>query len=152
MNASQSIDPVAAFLAVAFMLGITLLFAGTLCGVCLLIAPFGWRRLSFRWRTAEKPEGRRLWPQSSRIGPVGYNNCILVRFSDRGLFLSVIVFFRAGHPTVLIPWDRVRLFERKWWVFRADCLEIFDEKSLGWVTIPRRAIDWLPSSFRSNPV
>ena len=42
------------------------------------------------------------------MGWMNYNGVLQVGSTDQGLYLGVVVFFRVGHRSLLIPWDRVR--------------------------------------------
>ncbi len=48
--------------------------------------------------------------QSATFGRFcNYNGCLKVGSSPEGLYLSPIVFFRAGHPALLVPWNEIRV-------------------------------------------
>ena len=55
---------------------------------------------------------------SGRVGVVNYNNVLRVGCDRFGLYLSVLVFFRAGHPPLFIPWNEVHGVERKDFLWR----------------------------------
>lgn len=42
------------------------------------------------------------------MGPVSYRGVLTIHATPIGLFLSVMVLFRLGHPPLLIPWSAVR--------------------------------------------
>lgn len=65
----------------------------------------GWSRLASRYRQSMHLPGKQLRAQSGalRYG-MGYNNALTFTLSRRGLGLSVMFLFRAGHPPLLIPW------------------------------------------------
>ena len=47
---------------------------------------------------------------------VRYAGVIKATSAPQGLYLSVPFFFRLGHPTLLIPWDQIRVSRtKKWW-------------------------------------
>ncbi len=46
--------------------------------------------------------------QSGSVGRVSYRSCLTVHRSAEGLFLSVLLPFRPGHPPLFIPWNAVR--------------------------------------------
>jgi len=67
----------------------------------------GWRRLADRFPRRGQPSGRRFWLQSGKFGQVAYSRCLTIRSSPDGLYLSMLLPFRLGHPPLFIPWDAV---------------------------------------------
>ncbi len=68
----------------------------------------GWHRLGKVYR---RPEGARPTTvaqfQSIHMKLVGYRSCVTVGVDPAGLFLSVYLPFRFGHPPLLVPWDAI---------------------------------------------
>jgi len=84
-------------------------FAGMWCTVSLLLSAMGgWRRLAASFATRDEPCGRYFFMQSGKIGIVNYGSCLAVHSAQSGLYLSVWLPFRIGHPPLFIPWQEVR--------------------------------------------
>jgi len=64
----------------------------------------GWTRLARQFRCDERPTGRAVMC-SARIGEVRYKGMLLLRATDEGLHMSVVLPFRFGHEPVRIPWN-----------------------------------------------
>ncbi|TWU32629.1 GNAT family protein [Novipirellula artificiosorum] len=76
------------------------------CGISLLIAFLsGWSRLAERYRHDARIECKFFYCQSGKIGGVDFNSCLTLGVSERGLLMSVLLPFRAGHPPLPIPWS-----------------------------------------------
>ena len=45
--------------------------------------------------------------QSGGIGMVNYNRCLTVHHAPEGIYVSVLLPFRLGHPPLLIPWSAI---------------------------------------------
>lgn len=39
----------------------------------------------------------------------GYHNCLTLGASQEGLYMSIMPLFRAGHPSLLIPWSQITI-------------------------------------------
>ena len=95
------------------------LFVGMWCGVVLLLSGIGgWGRLAQGFAANRRPNGRRLTTQSGKVGGVNYNSCLTVHVAEDGLYLSVMVLFRLGHPPLFIPWSSIhnRTVRRFLWI------------------------------------
>ena len=77
----------------------------------------GWHRLARQFTARQPPEGRKFGGQSARLNAVRYNNCLTIYVSHAGLYLHMMVIFRAGHPDLLIPWEEIHdpVVERILW-------------------------------------
>jgi len=73
----------------------------------------GWKAMHARFGLPPGVEAPRCQLVSGRIGLVNYNNVLRVGCDRFGVYLSVLVFFRAGHPPLFIPWNEVHDVERK---------------------------------------
>ena len=51
-----------------------------------------------------------------------YNNCLTIGADPGGLYLSLLVFFRIGHPPLFIPWTEISLGGRRKIMF-IECVE-----------------------------
>lgn len=78
----------------------------------------GWKAMHARFGAPPGPIVPRSELVSGRVGLVNYNNVLRVGGDRFGLYLSVLIFFRAGHPPVFIPWNEVHEAERKDFLWR----------------------------------
>ena len=82
-----------------------LFFVGMWCAALLVLSRIGgWHRLAESFPVRGEPSGRRFGMQSAKVGSVSYNNCLTLYTSTEGLYLSVWLLFRFGHPPLFIPW------------------------------------------------
>jgi hypothetical protein len=80
-----------------------LYFIGLWCAICLLLSVIGgWRRLAQRFPARSQPSGTRYGMQRARVGPVRYGGCLTIYSSQEGLFISIWLPFRLGHPPLFI--------------------------------------------------
>lgn len=65
----------------------------------------GWNRMHARFGgpPGPVPPGRSF--QAGRVGIAKYNGVLRIAHDPFGLYLSVMVFFRVGHPPLFIPWN-----------------------------------------------
>lgn len=76
------------------------------CSVLGLLS--GWRGLGARFPSdGEEPAGTLHFRSGRMNGFVNYNGVLHLGAGPRGLHLGVFFAFRAGHPTLLVPWDQV---------------------------------------------
>ena len=92
----------------------------------------GWHRLAKKYATKAKPEGKRFYMVSGRVGIVSYGNCLNVVVGESGLYLSMFPIFRAFHSPLLIPWHDLHGFREwpswlpKWSIFQPFHSVAFD--------------------------
>jgi hypothetical protein len=68
----------------------------------------GWHELARAYRHPGGFVGARWRFQSGQMRlAMGYHSVLTVDASPQGLYLATVVLFRAGHPTMLIPWNDV---------------------------------------------
>jgi hypothetical protein len=72
----------------------------------------GWRRLSECYHTDRPFDGKVLRFQSAlmRWGS-HYGGCLNAGANTEGLYLSLMFFFRPGHPPLFIPWSDIAVQE-----------------------------------------
>jgi hypothetical protein len=65
----------------------------------------GWARVRERYGAppGPAPPGRSF--QAGRVGIAKYNGVLRIAHDRFGLYLSVMVLFRVGHPPLFIPWN-----------------------------------------------
>jgi hypothetical protein len=86
-----------------------LMFVGLWCGVCLILARFGgWSRLAARFPATSAPIGDKVPFTSAKFGLVRYSNVLSAVRTNEGLYLSIWLPWRLGHPPLFIPWPEMR--------------------------------------------
>jgi hypothetical protein len=77
----------------------------------------GWAALAEKFR-CEGPFGGQQWRwESARMRWWGgYNNCLIVGADPQGLYLSMLLPFRFGHPPLFIPWIEVSVAKHGRWM------------------------------------
>ncbi len=96
---------------------IPLWFVGFVTLWCVMALVFahvgGWARLAKRYRAQQRPAGKTFRFQSGKFGGVNYSGVFTVVVAREGMYLSVMPFFRLGHPPILLPWEAMENFEKK---------------------------------------
>ncbi len=69
----------------------------------------GWDVLATEYATDLGPPASVSTFQTGRVGFVNYGSCLRIATNDVGLHLSVLLPFRVGHPSLLVPWDDIRI-------------------------------------------
>ena len=87
------------------LVGFVLIWSGV---VYLLAWLSGWVRLARLYRVTHRPSGPPMSPWVAMLGPVSYRGALTIQTAPEGLYLSMIVFFRIGHPPLLIPWSAIK--------------------------------------------
>jgi len=72
-----------------------------------VISKTGWSKLAAQYKTLEKFEGAKITFASAGIGIASYNNALILKYNDEGLYLKPIFLFRAFHPPLFIPWKEI---------------------------------------------
>ena len=82
----------------------------------------GWNRLSLEYRLHDKFEGfRKPFVSGEMLGgpffglPCNYGGCLILGSNADGLYVSVILLFRPGHPPLFIPWRDITASAKKGW-------------------------------------
>jgi hypothetical protein len=78
----------------------------------------GWQRLASCYYASAVPPGERFLFRTANVGSVGYGSCLRFISGPAGLFISVFLLFRPGHPPLFIPWSDVSASATRGWVFR----------------------------------
>ena len=95
--------------------GFLVCVAVLLCASSYLVGSLaGWRLLARRFQTDSEAYG-----DMHSAGPffytvylrfwIHYSSVIMLTATNDGLYLSVLAFFRIGHPPLRIPWDEIKL-------------------------------------------
>jgi len=101
----MSAYPIEPFSVPAYILFFIILWMG----VCKLIsATGGWRILARDYRANSLFDGQKLWLKSATLRRwTNYSNCVNMGANKYGLYLSVLLLFRIGHPPLFIPWTDI---------------------------------------------
>jgi hypothetical protein len=102
--------------------GFVIGFAALWCGIGYLVSFLtGWFALSLRFRKQSEPYG-----EARSAGPFfytiymrfwsHYSSVIRLTAASDALYLSVLMFFRIGHPPLRIPWDEIRFSRTKFFL------------------------------------
>jgi len=88
---------------------------GVWIGISLLVSRVsGWASLAKYYRSSESFQGERVHLQSgAHRWKTSYNNCLTVGMNYYGLYLSVFLILRFGHPNIFIPWADVSAVKKR---------------------------------------
>lgn len=75
--------------------------------VIYIISKTGWSKLAVEYKTLDKFEGTKIMFASAGIGKANYNNALIIKYNDEGLYLKPIALFSTFHPPLLIPWNEI---------------------------------------------
>ena len=86
------------------------------CFICFIISlASGWHHLAGHFRAAQDAtpnlEGQAFYLQRAQMNGSEYKGCLNLKVANQGLYLSVLLPFRAGHAPLLIPWNALSDFE-----------------------------------------
>lgn len=92
-----------------FFIVFPFIFVGFWSFVLFILSRCGWSKLASRYQTSTRPAGTTFGMESLRIGMfMGYNNCLTMTVSEKGLFVRPWLIFRLAHKPLLIPWSEFR--------------------------------------------
>jgi hypothetical protein len=96
-----------------------LVFAGLWIVIGLALSRFGgWHDLAKEYRSdRDLAAGRLRWKSAGMRGMVRYRNCLSMGSDGAGFFLSISPLFRAGHPSLFIPWSDISVSPRRVWIW-----------------------------------
>jgi len=63
----------------------------------------GWNNLAKLYQTQEKFEGRKWFSQRIGFRSADYGRVVIIGVNNTGLFLGMQLFFKLGHPDLVIP-------------------------------------------------
>lgn len=79
----------------------------------------GWASLADIYHHADHFNGYRWRFQSAGMRwMMSYNNCLTIGSNERGLYLSIFLIFRFGHPPLFIPWNDISITNKKGLLFK----------------------------------
>ncbi len=97
-----------------FFLFFPVLFIGVWVLVFFIISRFGWAKLATHYASDADFPGTRIGLISLAINWVSYNNSLVMKYNERGMYLKPLLVFRLFHKPILIPWkDIVEVRDRK---------------------------------------
>src|ERR1700680_247197 len=74
----------------------------------------GWAALANRFRlTFPFPGQTWSWKSARMRWGANYNQCLTIGADPTGLFLSVLFFYRVGHPPLFLPWSEISIPRRR---------------------------------------
>ena len=76
--------------------------------VWLISRVSGWQRLARHYRTPTPPKGQPVSQMLAMLGSARHRGTLTLQAAPEGLYLTVMVLFRLGHPPLLIPWSAVK--------------------------------------------
>jgi hypothetical protein len=95
-------------------------FVAMWVGVGYLLAGIGgWHALARHYAAADAVDGTRFRFRSARVGSVNYGSCVSFVTSLRGLHISTLPLFRAGHRPLFVPWADVSARPARQWLAAA---------------------------------
>ena len=95
---------------VGFVIAFTALWTGI---VWLTSRLGGWSSLAHEFPSTGRIEGEEFKFCSARLRyVVNYSHCLTITVMDSGLHLRPMIFFRIGHPALLIPRSAVKTMQR----------------------------------------
>ena len=91
--------------------GVLIVFPLFWSGIVWIIGT-GWRGIAAMYPAEDWPRGGyTLRAQSARIGASSYSGVLTFIASEDGLYIRPMLLFRAGHPSIRIPWGAVERTE-----------------------------------------
>lgn len=76
--------------------------------VTFILAKIGWSALATNYQFDGLFTGQRIGIISGSINGVNYNNSLILKYDDEGIYLKTIFLFRLFHKPVLIPWEEIK--------------------------------------------
>lgn len=88
-------------------------FVGMFVLVLFILSKKGWSGLAKEYKYLEDFVGERVGITSATINGVNYNNCLLLKYNEKGLYFKPVFIFRLFHVPVMIPWKEVKVVRDK---------------------------------------
>jgi hypothetical protein len=83
-------------------------FIGMWLLVTFIISKTGWTDLVANYRYDNAFTGTRVGIISAAINKANYNNSLVLKYNEDGIYLKPILLFRLFHSPVLIPWKEIK--------------------------------------------
>ena len=84
------------------------LFVGMWILVTFIVSKMGWADLVANYRYDTVFTGNRVGMISASINKANYNNSLILKYNEDGIYLKPILLFRLFHKPVLIPWKEIK--------------------------------------------
>jgi hypothetical protein len=84
------------------------LFVGMWILVTFIISRVGWSDLAANYETINPFIGQRVGIISASINSANYNNSLIMKYNEVGIYLKPIIIFRLFHKPILIPWKEIK--------------------------------------------
>ena len=84
------------------------LFAGLWVLVSFIISRAGWAALAANYSTSIPFKGHNVGFISASINGANYNNSLILKYNEVGIYLRPIIFFRLFHRPLFIPWREIK--------------------------------------------
>lgn len=88
-------------------------FVGMFILVLFVLSRRGWIDLASHFGYADNFSGNRIGVTSASINGVNYNNCLLVKVNEQGIYIKPVFVFRLFHQPILIPWREIKSIRDK---------------------------------------
>ena len=83
------------------------LFIGMWILITFIISKMGWAGLVANYACTETFTGTRVGIISAGINNANYNNSLVLKYNEEGIYLKPVLLFRLFHKPVLIPWKEI---------------------------------------------
>jgi len=84
-----------------------ILFVGMWFLVLYIISKMGWADLEAKYQTRDPFIGNRIGIISVSINGMNYNNSIILKYNEEGIYLNPVFIIRIFHKPILIPWKEI---------------------------------------------
>jgi hypothetical protein len=116
--------------------GFAIFFVTLWCVISFFISFLGgWHSLSRRFKKQSEPYG-----ETKSAGPLfyrvqmrfraNYGNIIRLTAAEDALYLSILFFFRVGHPPLRIPWNEIQFGRAKFLWLKFVVLTLGNEENI----------------------
>ncbi|HEY2350266.1 MAG TPA: hypothetical protein VGH64_14715, partial [Puia sp.] len=93
------------------------LFVGMWVLIIFIISRIGWAALAANYSTSAPFKGHSVGFTSASINGANYNNSLILKYNEVGIYLRPIIFFRLFHKPILIPWKEIKEVRDKKYLF-----------------------------------
>jgi hypothetical protein len=106
----------------------------------------GWASLARHYACSDGFSGRRWSFESGRMrGIAGYSHCLTMGANSAGLYLSITLPPRIGHPALFIPWSEISVTRKKVLWFKRVQLRLGSDLS-----IPLQISEYLANKLKQS--
>ena len=127
------------------------LFAGLWVLVSFIISRAGWAALAANYSTSIPFKGHSVGFISASINGANYNNSLILKYNEVGIYLRPIIFFRLFHRPLLIPWREIKEGPDKKYLFTSFKELIIGSPSVATIRLRKSTFDdYLSPSIRTD--